>query len=149
MKPKRKAHGAIADQTDEDIKILNQHKGRLSGYENKRHKVQQSLNPDAAYHINRIIGKKAEIEELEQNSELQRDFLEHGGNMELLINRLNVNENNSLAPKEKKAKPIVKNHRIQKMSIPAEAKEETSRKLRKDQPFTDPTVQIRKFKINN
>lgn len=149
VKPKRMAHGAKADQTETDIEILNQNKGRLKGYENQRYKAQQSLDPDAPHHVNRIVGRKIEIEKLERDSELQRDFLEHGGNIDLLIKRNNVNENNSLKPKDKKSNPLTKKHTIRKVSIPAVPEDEPSRMLRKDQPFTDPTVKIRKYSINN
>ncbi len=137
VKPKRKAHGALADQTDEDINILNQHKGRLEGLKNQIYKAQQSIiNPDAPYHVNRIVGKKVEIEALEKNSELQRDFLEHGGDMRFLRERQRVNENNIKQPKPQKTKrdkPFSGNNTIGKVSNMKVDRviEETSQPLRK------------------
>jgi hypothetical protein len=150
LQPKLKAHGALADQTKEDIQILNQHTGRIKGYENERYKAQKNiLNPDAAHYVNRIIGKKADIEKLEQDAELQREFLDQGGDMRYLSERKNVNESNiqvnkiSKQPKEKELFKD-KKHSIKKVEVSQEEKKETSYKVRKDQPFTTYTEKISK-----
>lgn len=138
VKPKRMAHGALADQTEEDIKILNQHKGRLVGVRNQIHKEQMRIiDPDAYERANHIVGKKIELEALRQNGELQREFLAHGVNFDLLRDRTNTNENNVLKPKEKKTKrdqPFAskeKGVKIFKLSEEKEESLETSQPLRK------------------
>lgn len=56
LQRKKYAHGALADQTEDDIKLINKHSGRLKGIENAIKKEQEkiykeavSIDPDAAY----------------------------------------------------------------------------------------------------
>ena len=55
LQRKKYAHGALADQTEDDIKLINKHSGRLRGIENAIKKEQEkiykeavSIDPDAA-----------------------------------------------------------------------------------------------------
>ena len=70
VKRKQYAHGAICDQTDEDIKILNQHKGRLNGIKSafKRRQIEiaeraEAVDPEAAYAMNAKLTPKNILEE--------------------------------------------------------------------------------------
>lgn len=147
VKPKRMAHGALADQTEEDIKIFNQHKGRLAGVKNQIYKEQMRIiDPDAYERVNHMVGKKIDLEALRQNGELQREFLTHGVNFDLLRDRTNTNESNVLKPKAKKTKrdqPFASKEKTVKTFKLSEAKEEA---LEASQPLhKSATPNVRKI----
>lgn len=67
---KQYAHGALCDRTDEDIKILNKHKGRLNGIKTafKRQQMElarraEAIDPEAAYAMNAKLSPKNILEE--------------------------------------------------------------------------------------
>ena len=71
---KRYAHGALCDQTDEDIKILNRYKGRLNGIKTAVKQRQGeiaeravSIDPEAAYAMNPKLTPKNIIESLKED----------------------------------------------------------------------------------
>lgn len=71
---KRYAHGALCDQTEEDIKILNQHKGRLNGIRTAIKQRQTEIaecavgiDPEAAYAMNPMLTPKNIIETLKED----------------------------------------------------------------------------------
>lgn len=70
---KRYAHGALCDRTDEDVKILNQHKGRLNGIKTAVKRRQNeiaeraaAIDPEAAYAMNPKLTPKNIIESLKE-----------------------------------------------------------------------------------
>lgn len=82
---KKYAHGALADQTEEDIKLINKHSGRLKGIENaikteqeRIYKEAVSIDPDAAYIMNPLLTPKADFEEYKRNGNLKRFAERHG-----------------------------------------------------------------------
>lgn len=82
---KKYAHGALADQTEEDIKLINKHSGRLKGIENaikmeqeRIYKEAVSIDPDAAYIMNPLLTPKADFEEYKRNGNLRRFAERHG-----------------------------------------------------------------------
>lgn len=76
---KQYAHGAIANQTEEDKLKFFKHKGRLNGIQNgiKQRQIDimkraESIDPDAAYRMNAKLTPKNTIEEFKQNGELRK-----------------------------------------------------------------------------
>lgn len=91
LKNKPKIFGAIANQSETDIRLLNQHKGRLEGIKAKDRKRQQQLlkdalkeNPEAVNLINQITVHKDVIREIEQDANLKRQATEEGINPDKL-----------------------------------------------------------------
>lgn len=85
LQRKKYAHGALADQTEDDIKLINKHSGRLRGIENAIKKEQEkiykeavSIVPDAAYIMNPLLTPKADFEEYKRNGNLMRFADRHG-----------------------------------------------------------------------
>lgn len=85
LQRKKYAHGALADQTEDDIKLINKHSGRLKGIENAIKKEQEkiykeavSIDPDAAYIMNPLLTPKADFEEYKRNGNLMRFADRHG-----------------------------------------------------------------------
>lgn len=85
LQRKKYAHGALADQTEDDIKLINKHSGRLRGIENAIKKEQEkiykeavSIDPDAAYIMNPLLTPKAYFEEYKRNGNLMRFADRHG-----------------------------------------------------------------------
>ena len=85
LQRKKYAHGALADQTEDDIKLINKHSGRLRGIENAIKKEQEkiykeavSIDPDAAYIMNPLLTPKADFEEYKRNGNLMRFADRHG-----------------------------------------------------------------------
>lgn len=79
IEPKRKIHGAVADQTEEDKKYLNQLTGRTTGVTTKARKAAQAKivdalaeNPEAIDIINAAILRKDIRQIANQNNELKR-----------------------------------------------------------------------------
>ena len=70
VKRKQYAHGALCDQTDEDFRVLHQHKGRLNGIKSafKRRQIEiaeraEAVDPEAAYAMNAKLTPKNILEE--------------------------------------------------------------------------------------
>lgn len=90
---KQYAHGAKADQTEEDIKILTRHSGRLKGIKT-RHKQRQieiakeaaRIDPEAAYAMNAKLTPKDIIREFEQNGALREQAERLGVNLDTVPN---------------------------------------------------------------
>lgn len=85
LKRKKYAHGALADQTEEDIELINRHSGRLKGIENAIKQEQEriykeavSIDPDAAYVMNPLLTPKSDFEEYRRNGNLMRFADRHG-----------------------------------------------------------------------
>jgi len=85
LQRKKYAYGALADQTEDDIKLINKHSGRLRGIENAIKKEQEkiykeavSIDPDAAYIMNPLLTPKADFEEYKRNGNLMRFADRHG-----------------------------------------------------------------------
>lgn len=85
LQRKKYAHGTLADQTEDDIKLINKHSGRLRGIENAIKKEQEkiykeavSIDPDAAYIMNPLLTPKADFEEYKRNGNLMRFADRHG-----------------------------------------------------------------------
>ena len=77
---KKYAHGALADQTEEDRGILIRHKGRLNGIRTAFKNTQadiarraESVDPDAAYAMNAKLTPKDTLEKYKTDGELRRE----------------------------------------------------------------------------
>lgn len=86
---KQYAHGAIANQTEEDKLKFFKHKGRLNGIQNgiKQRQIDimkraESIDPDAAYRMNAKLTPKNTIEEFKQNGELRKRAEKMGINVD-------------------------------------------------------------------
>lgn len=91
VKQKVGIHGAIADQTQEDIKKLLKNKGRLSGVKSKARKQNEKLrdevaaiHPDALEALNKITTPKDVLKEVEQDYYLKQRAEELGINLEMV-----------------------------------------------------------------
>lgn len=91
VKQKVGIHGAIADQTPEDIKKLIKNKGRLSGVKSKARKQNEKLrdevaaiHPDALEALNKITTPKDVLKEVEQDYYLKQRAEELGINLEMV-----------------------------------------------------------------
>lgn len=76
---KQYAHGALANQTEEDKLKFFKHKGRLNGIQNgiKQRQIDimeraEAIDPDAAYRMNAKLTPKNVVEEFKQNGELRK-----------------------------------------------------------------------------
>ena len=76
VKQKVGIHGALADQTQEDIDLFNKNKGRLEGIKAKARKANEkltaSISPDAFEALNPLTTSKDVIKEISQNYELKQ-----------------------------------------------------------------------------
>lgn len=86
---KRYAHGAIANQTEEDKQKYFKHKGRLKGIQNgiKQRQIDilkraEAIDPDAAYRMNAKLTPKNVMEAFRQNGELLKEAERHGINID-------------------------------------------------------------------
>lgn len=86
---KQYAHGAIANQTEEDKQKYFNHKGRLRGIQNGTKQQQidilkgaESIDPDAAYRMNAKLTPKSKLEEFKQNRELLKRAIKMGINVD-------------------------------------------------------------------
>lgn len=113
VKQKISIHGAIAEQTTEDIHLLNKNKGRVMGIKSKAKKANEALrdkiahvSPDAFEAINPMITPKEILQEVEANYLLKQRAHELGVNLEMVETGLKVKVNlpQSLQEKEKKNK---------------------------------------------
>lgn len=89
VKRKRYAHGALANQTDEDKKLFIKHKGRQSGIlaHKKRAQVDiikraMEIDPEAAYAMNPRMTPKSTFEEYKENGILADFACRHGINID-------------------------------------------------------------------
>ncbi len=130
---KKKIHGAIADQTEEDKINLFKHKGRLNGIKTLNKKTIESIaknaysiDYDAAYAINPKLNDKDLIKEFERNGNLRRELERHGTQLEDVTS----------FPKVKEVKCY----------DPAEADRKAAK--RRESPFLATEKEIREFDIN-
>lgn len=86
---KQYAHGAIANQTEDDKVKFFKHKGRLNGIRNGIKQSQiaimeraEAIDPDAAYRMNAKLTPKNTIEEFKQNGELRKRAEKMGINVD-------------------------------------------------------------------
>ncbi len=103
-------HGALADQTEKDIELLNKNKGRIKGIETQRRKKKEKLfedanaiNPDAYEYVNKITASKDTLQVIENNANMQKTLLvQFGINHKNIAPFPTVNENldRSMRPKE-------------------------------------------------
>lgn len=89
VKIKSQAHGAIANQSDNDIVLLNKNKGRLKGIETQARKKLENLrnaateaHPDAYELLDPLTTPKDIIATFRENSELKRMAADKGVNLE-------------------------------------------------------------------
>ena len=108
---KRFAHGAICDQTADDIEILNRNKGRLNGIKTAVKQRQdeiayhaESIDPDAAYAMNAKLTPKNVIESMKEYGQQTREAHRMGVEPELVTNIPVFSEVNIPAPDRKKEK---------------------------------------------
>lgn len=128
LNQKLKIHGALADQNEIDIELLNKNKGRIAGIKSQAAKSNESLtekalqvNSDAYLHLNKVTTPKNVLNEMEQNANLKRIAIDKGININLIHVPLRESEmdNNTLKPKQKiNDSPFTdKNHVIRKISL--------------------------------
>ena len=91
VKQKVGIHGALADQTQEDIEKLNRNKGRLNGIKAKARKDNEKLRdkvqaiaPDAFESLNKMTTPKDVLTEVRQNYELKRRGEELGIDLDMV-----------------------------------------------------------------
>lgn len=89
LKPKRKAHGAIANQTPEDTKIFLQAKGRHSGLIKKsKDQIEEmrnkglAANPEVFEYLDPMLTPKNELKEIEQKAHLKLHAEDIGVNVD-------------------------------------------------------------------
>jgi hypothetical protein len=103
-------HGAIAEQTPEDIKLLQKNKGRLNGIKSKAKKANEAsrdrVSPGAFEALNPMTTAKEVLKEVEQSYLLKQRARELGVNLEMA--EVGLKPKNmlpeSLQEKEKKMK---------------------------------------------
>jgi len=110
---KPKIYGALANQTEKDIVLLNQSKGRLTGIASQSRKYNEELtekaikvNPHAFDSLNPLTTPKDVLKEVEQNYLLKNRAEEMGVDFNKAEKGLPVDEFplQSLKPKETKKK---------------------------------------------
>ncbi len=105
-------HGALADQTQEDIDKLNKNKGRLNGIKSKAKKEVEGLrdktlmmHPNAFETLNRIMTPKHVLQEVKANYELKERVTKDGTNLEMAeVRSVEPMIISSLKPQESKDK---------------------------------------------
>lgn len=125
--PKKKIHGAIANQTDEDIKLLNKQKGRIESikvkskaeYDKVKNKA-ISKNPKAVETINHLLISKDVLQEIKQDDLLRRAALDTGIDLDSTF--IPEREKEAALPEyeEKKSKgpfKVDKNHVFRKIDL--------------------------------
>ncbi len=127
---KKYAHGALCDQTEEDVAILNKHKGRLNGIKKaiKQHQIDiaeraEAIDPDAAYAMNAKLTPKNIIEQFKENGRKQREAERLGVRLGTVTNIPVFSEVSTYAPECSKRKRV------------------------KESPFTPTTNNISELKI--
>lgn len=90
---KRYAHGAMCDQTEEDIEILNKHKGRLNGIKTAIKQQQNeiteravAMDPEAAFAMNPKLTPKNIIESMKASGRRISEARRLGVNPEYVTN---------------------------------------------------------------
>ncbi|HCW06121.1 MAG TPA: transposase, partial [Cytophagales bacterium] len=128
VKQKVGIHGAIADQTEEDIKNLQKNKGRLNGIQAKAKNANEKLreqaeaiSPDAYEVLNPLLVSKNVLNEVRQNFESKQRAAELGIDLELVEvgQKPETRIPKSLQPKEKnKSNPFYdRNHKVSVMDF--------------------------------
>lgn len=86
---KQYAHGALANQTEEDKQKYFKHKGRLNGIQNgiKQRQVDileraEAIDPEASYRMNAKLTPKNTVEEFRQNGKLRNEAHRLGINID-------------------------------------------------------------------
>ena len=126
LNQKHKIHGAKANQTANDIELLNKNKGRLNGVKSKATKQIEELtraaiesNPDAYHLLNKITTPKNILKEFEQSSQLKSEAISKGLylNTIRIINEGEELKNDAFRPKKSEYDTpyCPKNHTIQKL----------------------------------
>lgn len=84
---KNDIHGAMGDQSEQDVENLYKNAGRIKGNKSKESKRKQAIdneadtiNPNAVDAINKLKVPKELVKELEQNKELQKLVIDQGVN---------------------------------------------------------------------
>lgn len=110
LNQKPKIHGALADQTQVDIDLLNQNKGRIEGIKSIARKNNAEIlrkgleaNPEAINWLNTMLVPKDVKKEFEENATLKRIAEDKGINIKdvEIPNRKSQLDNDSLLPKKK------------------------------------------------
>lgn len=108
---KRYAHGAICDQTQEDIEILNKHKGRLNGIKAAIKRRQDeiteravAIDPEAAYAMNPKLTPKNIIESMKASGRRISEARRLGVNPEYVTNMPVFSEVATHSPEDGKTK---------------------------------------------
>lgn len=108
---KRYAHGAYANQTEEDIEILNKNKGRINGIKTafKRQQAElarqaEAIDPEAAYAMNAKLTPKNIIEEFKENGMLAQEAARLGVNLDYVTNIPVFSEVQTYGKDEKKSR---------------------------------------------
>lgn len=130
VRQKRYAHGALCDQTADDIEILNQLKGRSKGIKTafKQRQIDiarnaESVDPEAAYAMNAKLTPKNVLEDLKSNGMMRREAERLGLNVDEVADIPVFSEVTSFNP------------------------EDVTRKRVKDSPFTPIDHKIGTIKI--
>jgi transposase InsO family protein len=129
LKQKPVIHGALADQTEKDIELLNKNAGRIKGLKAQTRKAKERLTaealkqcPESFEILNKVLTPKSIYQEVQTNFELRSMLLEDGINPDNLPIRTHKSEltDAALMPKnkEKESPFAVKNHKI-KTYIPS------------------------------
>lgn len=108
---KRYAHGAYANQTEEDIEILNKNKGRINGIKTafKRQQAElarqaEAIDPEAAYAMNAKLTPKNIIEEFKENGMMAKEAARLGVNLDYVTNIPVFSEVQTYGKDEKKSR---------------------------------------------
>lgn len=108
---KRYAHGAMCDQTEEDIEILNKHKGRLNGIKAAIKRRQDeiteravAIDPEAAYAMNPKLTPKNIIESMKASGRRISEARRLGVNPEYVTNMPVFSEVATHSPEDGKTK---------------------------------------------
>ncbi|MEO6456540.1 MAG: transposase family protein [Ginsengibacter sp.] len=113
LEQKTKIHGALANQTDEDLQLLYKNKGRLNGIKTQAKKRNEDLtrealeqNPEAYNLLNKITTPKDLLKEFEEKSHLKRIAEDRGISFDKvhIPTRESELDNTSLKPLQPKYK---------------------------------------------
>ena len=110
LKPKAIIHGALANQNEDDIELLNKSKGRLAGIKSQADKANeklrndaQNIEPNAYILLNKITTPKDILKEVQQDADLQRLVEIEGVNLKKVVpnNTKDELEYGSFKPRKK------------------------------------------------
>lgn len=117
VKRKQYAHGALANQTEEDTKQYFQHKGRLNGIKSNKKKSQveiarqaENIDPYAAYAMNAKLTPKNIVEEYEANGHLREEAERRGIDLGTVTNMKVASEVKTYDPEPDKKTVKRKEH---------------------------------------